>query len=212
MSLDKFLSLLNDRQLYFARQDTFFDLQEGKRSVPDLAMYDEAVPGISDIIENDPYGCAFINCWVMSDVDLYLMWSTYSSLDKGIAIKSTIGNLKDSLDPTDEREIYISDVHYIDYSNKGTFIKANGSANDLARYFCKRKYFQQEQELRLVYYNYKMRLDDNNTPSGLKFSVSLDTLIDEFWIAPQADVWYGNLIKEEIKTHGLVKPIRRSHI
>lgn len=212
MSLDKFLSLLNDRQLYFARQDTFFDLKEGKRSVPDLAIYDEAVPGISSIIEEDPYGCAFINCWVMSDVDLYLMWSAYSSLDKGIAIKTSIGNLIDSLDSNDDRWVYISDVKYIDYFKEYTIDKSDGSANDLARFFCKRKYFQQENELRLVYYDYRMKLDDNNTPSGLKFSVSLDTLIDELWIAPQADVWYGNLIKEEIKTHGLVKPIRRSHI
>ena len=57
----------------------------------------------------------FINCWVISNVELYLMWNTYSSLDKGLAIKTTIGNLIDSLDPCDDREVFISDVNYIDY-------------------------------------------------------------------------------------------------
>lgn len=212
MSLDKFLSLLNDKQLFFAREDMFPDIKEGKRSILDLALYNNAVSGISDIIEKDPFGCGFINCWVMSDVDLYLMWNTYSSLDKGIAIKSTIGNIIVSLDSNDERCVYISDVKYMDYSKDYTFDKAGGSANDFARYFCKRKYFEQENELRLVYYDYRMMLNDKQSPLGLKFSVSLDTLIDEIWIAPQANDWYENLIKEEIKKHGIAKPIKHSQI
>jgi hypothetical protein len=212
MSLPKFLSLLNDRQLYFARQDKFLDLKEGKRSAPDLSLYDNAVPGISDIIEKDPFGCAFLNCWTMSDVDSFLMWSSYSTLDKGIAIKSTIEHLINSLDLNDERWIFISDVKYIDYYDEYTFDKAGGIANDLARYFCKRMNFEQEKELRLVYYDYKMKLDDDNKQYGIKFDVSLDTLINEIWIAPQADDWYVELIKNEMKIHNLNKPIIPSHI
>ena len=212
MSLDKFLSLLNDKQLYFARQDRFDDLKEGMRSKLDLSLYDEAVPGISKLIEEDKHGCGFINCWVMSDVEYFLMWNTYATLDKGIAIKSTVGNLIDSLDPNDDRVIRISDVKYIDYSRQSTFDKADGSANDFARYFCKRKYFQQEKELMLVYYDYEKRLDSDNTEIGLLFDVSLETLIDEIYIAPQADDWYLNLIEEEVKLHKINKHVTRSLI
>lgn len=210
MSLDKFLSLLNDKQLYFARQDMFDDSKEGIFSPADKACYDSYVPEISKRIEKEP-GCAFINCWVMADVDLYLMWNTYSSLKKGVAIKSSIGNLINSLDSNDERRIYISDVDYIDYTKEYTFDKTDGSANGLARYFCKRNYFQQEKELRAVYYDYTAKLDEN-TPKGLKFDVTLDTLIDEVWIAPKASYEYEKLIKEEARKHGIIKSIRRSQI
>lgn len=208
LSLDKFLSLLNDGQLYFARQDMFNDLHEAELSQKDCDLVDEVVPGSSKELEEE--GCGYINCWVMSDGELYLMWNTYASLDKGIAIKSTVGNLIDSLNPSDDRPVFISDVDYIDYNNDFTFNKADGSANLLARYYCKRKYFQQEKELRLVYYDYKAKFDDDNI--GVKFQVSLETLIDEIWIAPQAKGWYENLIKAELKLHKIDKSIKHSLI
>ena len=72
--------------------------------------------------------------------------------------------------------------------------------------------FRTGKELRLVYYDYKMKLDDDNKQYGIKFDVSLDTLINEIWIAPQADDWYVELIKNEMKIHNLNKPIIPSHI
>ena len=57
-----------------------------------------------------------------------------------------------------------------------------------------------------------MKLDDDNKQYGIKFDVSLDTLINEIWIAPQADDWYVELIKNEMKIHNLNKPIIPSHI
>ena len=212
MSLDKFLSLLNDKQLYFARHDKFNDLKEAMRSDLDLKLYDKYVEGISETIKNDPFGCGFINCWIIENFDLYLMWRSYSSLDKGIAIKSSIGNLIDSLDSKDKRSIFISDVEYMDYITGFTFDKYGGSENDLARFFCKRENFKQEKELRAVYYDYEMRLDSKKAPDGLKFKVSLNTLIDEIWIAPNATKEFEKNIKEIVRKHGITKPIRRSQI
>jgi hypothetical protein len=210
MSLDKFLSLLNDKQLYFTRQDKFDDSKEGKLARQDSALYNYYVPGSAKNIEKQ--GCAYINCWIMSDFEQYLMWGTYASLDKGIAIKSTIGNLIKSLDSNDKRCIYISDVDYIDYTTDLTFEKAGGSANGLARYFCKRKYFQQENELRLVYYDYLKNLDKDNKDVGMKIDVSLDTLIDEICIAPCAEKWYYDLVKKEVENHHINKCVYLSQI
>lgn len=209
-SLEKFLSLLNDSQLYFARQDKFYDQNEAELSNHDFAFFDKIIPGISKELAKDKTGCGYINCWVMSDVELFLMWNTYSSLDKGIAVKSTVGNIIDSLDPNDKRPVFISDVKYIDYTNDFTFDKAGGSANLLARYFCKSKYFKQENELRLVYHDYQANLNDENV--GLKFDVFLDTLIDEIWIAPQATEWFKDLVISELKLRNIDKPVKRSQI
>lgn len=209
-SLEKFLSLLNDSQLYFARQDKFYDTNEAELSNHDYVYFDNVISGISKELTKDKTGCGYFNCWVMSDVELFLMWNTYSSLDKGIAIRSTIGNIKESLAPNDKRPVFISDVKYIDYSKEYTFDKARGSANLLARYFCKSRYFQQESELRLVYYDYQANLKDDIV--GLKFDVFLDTLIDEIWVAPQATEWFKDLVRTELKLHNIDKPVKPSQI
>ena len=107
-------------------------------------------------------------------------------------------------------EVFISDVNYIDYYHDYTFDKTDGIANCLARYFCKRKYFLQERELRLVYYDFKATIDGDNV--GQKFDVSINTLLDEVWIAPNAKGWYENLIKDEMQLHGINKPVKRSCI
>ena len=204
LSFAKFMSLINERQLYFARKDKFFDSFEGTLSTPDIDFFERVNP---DLIRELP-GCAFINCWIISDIELYLMWSAYSSLDEGIAIKTNIGNIIKSLDPNDKREVYISDVKYLDYINDSTIDKTNGSANLLAPFFCKRKYFQQENELRLVYYDYQKSYNDNTF--GIRFDVDINALIDEVWVSPQANEWFTRIVQNELRLHKINKTIKRS--
>lgn len=210
MSLSKFLSLINNEELYFARHDKFFDAQEGILSDPDKSFFDSKVPGISSRMKCENLGCTYINCWIMSDTEQYLMWTAYSSIDEGIAIKTTVGNLINSLDPNDKRSIYISDVNYIDYKSQYTFDKTGGFANLLAPFFCKGKYFEQEKELRLIYNNYE--IDERNKIEGVQFKVSLDTLIDEIWIAPVARTWFEEIVKKELILHNIHKQVNRSCI
>ena len=210
MSLSKFLSLINNEELYFARHDKFFDAQEGILSDPDKSFFDSKVPGISSRMKCENLGCTSINCWIMSDTEQYLMWTAYSSIDEGIAIKTTVGNLIDSLDLNDKRSIYISDVNYIDYKSQYTFDKTGGFANLLAPFFCKGKYFEQEKELRLIYNNYE--IDERNKIEGVQFKVSLDTLIDEIWIAPVARTWFEEIVKKELILHNIHKQVNRSCI
>jgi len=210
MSLSKFLSLINNEELYFARHDKFFDAQEGILSDPDKSFFDSKVPGISSRMKCENLGCTYINCWIMSDTEQYLMWTAYSSIDEGIAIKTTVGNLIDSLDPNDKRSIYISDVNYIDYKSQYTFDKTGGFANLLAPFFCKGKYFEQEKKLRLIYNNYE--IDERNKIEGVQFKVSLDTLIDEIWIAPVARTWFEEIVNKELILHNIHKQVNRSCI
>ncbi len=205
LTLPKFLSLLNCEQLYFSRYDKFFDAQEGVLTDLDKKFCDSITPRLSHKI-----GCVYINCWVISDVELYLMWLAYSSIDEGVAIKTTVGNLIDSLDSKDERDIFISNVDYIDYQNQYTFDKSKGFVVLLAPFFCKGKYFQQENELRLVHIDFDLSCEDS--VFGKLFSVSLETLIDEIWISPKAEAWFANVIESEITLHNLHKPLKRSYI
>lgn len=201
-SLAKFLSLLNDSKLYFPRSDKFEDQMEGRFSAADKNLYEiMGNPSMPERIEKGCAGCAYINCWVMSEEELFLMWSAYSSLEEGIAIKSSVGNLISSLDASDTREIYISNVSYIDYEKQRTFDKTGRIVNALAPYFCKRKYFSQERELRLVHYDFHIRPHHNI--EGMEFDVALETLIDEIWMAPKAHDWFVDMVNKELKLHDI---------
>lgn len=201
-SLAKFLSLLNNSKLYFPRSDKFEDLVEGRFSSADKNLYDfMGCPSISERIEKGAAGCAYINCWVMSEEELFLMWKAYSSLTEGIAIKSTVGNLISSLDASDSRQIYISKVNYIDYERQRTFDKTGRIANVLAPYFCKRRNFSQEKELRMVHYDFHKRA--HHKIEGMAFDVSLDTLIDEIRVAPMACNWFVDMLNKELILHDI---------
>ena len=202
LSLAKFISLLNDSKLFFSRSDKFEDCMEGKMSVMDKKIYESwGASNIAERMERGGLGCAFINCWVMSEEELYLMWSAYSSLTEGVAVKSSIERLINSLDANDKREIYISDVQYLDYEKQNTFDKTGKILNALAPYFCKRSYFNQERELRMVHYDYKMRPNKDNC--YVEFDVCLDTLIDEIWVSPKAAPWFVKLIDKELELHSI---------
>ena len=190
--------------------DCFFDAQEGSISNVDKDYLDNMIPDISKRLEQGSFGCPFLNCWVMSDVELFLMWYAYSSINEGIAIKTTIGNIIDSFDPNDKREIYISDVKYIDHNTESTFVKSCGYTNFLAPSFCKEKGYQQEQELRLVYLNQDILYTDDIKREY--FDVSLDKLINEIWIAPKATDWFEKVVQAEMHLHNIYKPLKRSQI
>lgn len=207
-SLAKFLSMLNNQSLYFTRADRFLDSHEGRLSNKDTQFLDKVIPNLSDKISDELMGHFYINCWTINKNELYLMWDTYSSLEEGVAIQSTVENLIDSLDSTDKREIVISKVSYMDYHDQYTFDKTDGDANLYAPYFCKRLYFQQENELRLVYYDYEKK----ENIYGLLFKVSLDTLIDNVWVSPKASDWFRKLIDKELEIHGIKRLTNKSQI
>lgn len=210
LSLSKFLDLLNRSELYFARSDKFNDSMEGSMTNKDEQIFEQYAEGLSTQVKNIS-GAAYINCWTKSDVELYLMWNTYSSLKEGISIKTTVKNLTESFDKNDDREICISDVQYIDYNKSWTFNKTNGVANLIAPHFSKREYFHQEQEIRLVYKDY--RINKESGPICQYFKVDLQKLISEVFVSPLSEDWFYELIKNEMILHGLEsKKISKSSI
>lgn len=176
----------------------------------DVAFFESKSPGITEGMKGDSLGCAYSNCWTKSDVDEYVLWNSYASLRDGVAIKSTVENLIMSLDPADERSVYVSDVQYIDYESDYTFQKTFGIANMLAPHFSKRKFFESEKEMRALYLDGDGRF--NNTPAGLYFKVDLNRLIDCVYVAPFSYPWFPDVVKQLLERHGLNKEVKKSGI
>lgn len=209
-SLPKFLSLLSTSSLYLCRQDGFDDSFEGAMTKKDVDFFESKSAGITKGMEGDALGCTYSNCWTKSDVDEYVLWSSYASLKDGVAIQSTVLKLITALDPNDPRHVYVSNVQYIDYNSDYSFQLTLGKANMMAPHFSKRKYFESEKELRAMYWNMDGRYD--NTEKGLLFKVDLNELIESVFVAPQSYPQYREIIEELLAKYGLNKEVKKSGI
>ena len=106
MGFEKFADILATGSLFFSRADKYDDKFEGY--IPELMMryYTSAVTRI--VPELRQY--IMCNCWHHSNEESMAMWDKYHLRNNGIAIKTTMGNLKSSL--PDEPNIFIGKVDY----------------------------------------------------------------------------------------------------
>lgn len=209
-TLPKFLSLISSSSLYMCRQDKFDDSFEGAMTKKDEAFFESKSAGITEGMKGDSLGCTYSNCWTRSEVDEYVLWSSYASLKDGVAVQSTVLNLITALDPSDPRHVYVSNVQYIDYDADYSFQLTKGIANMIAPHFSKRQYFEAEKELRVMYWDTQGRY--NNTPDSLLFKVDLNELIESVYVAPQSYPLYRELIEDLLRKYGLTKEVRKSGI
>lgn len=209
-TLPKFLSLISTSSLYMCRQDKFDDSFEGVMTKKDEDFFKSKSVFVANGMKGDSLGCTYSNCWTRSDVDEYVLWSSYASLKDGVAIQSTVRNLIKALDPTEQRRLFVSNVQYIDYDSDYSFQLTGGIANMIAPHFSKRKYFKAEKELRVIYWNTDGKY--NNTPEGLLFKVDLDKLIESVYVAPQSYSSYRDLIEDLLRKYGLAKEVKKSGI
>lgn len=200
-SLAKFLYLIYNSSLYLARQDKFDDGFEGALSEKDIQYFDNINPGMAEYMKGDKVGCYYSNCWTKSDVDEYVLWSSYASLKDGVAVQSTVARLLKSLDAETEKDVYVSDVLYIDYSKDFTFKKTGGIVNTLAPHFTKRDYFQSEKELRIMYV--KPTGNFKTSPEGIAVKVDLASLIETVYVAPFSFRWLPDVVRDILKKYGL---------
>ncbi len=228
LDLAKFLSLLEDKSLFFTRLNHFCDPYEGalgtkqneevwiqmemKRRKPfvNLTINEnkcsekELQVGYKEEFENYRKKLRkwrsenFVSCWHQSDCESEAMWQLYT--------RDTAQGL--AIQTTFER-IYNSLpittnadfglVNYIDYNEYN-----NGNnckcfhAFDAPWY--KRKSFEHEQEFRVIINNPDLELF---TYSGdAKIPVDLNVLIENIYVSPKSEEWFVDLVRSILKRYG----------
>lgn len=163
MSLEKFISLLDKKALFFRRGDRLtdkFDKFEGSLTKACFERMNNS--RIQKIFSNDPQKKVqmdnnrsifwkelkkwfVINCWHINEYESDAMWQLYAARGLGIAIQTTFKQLVESFREDKEYKELIGTVEYIDYDN------------DLIQhpkifypYLFKRKSFSHERELRVI--------------------------------------------------------------
>ncbi|WP_053485635.1 DUF2971 domain-containing protein [Lysinibacillus sp. FJAT-14745] len=214
MNLSKFLSLIDSQVLYLSKPQYFRDPFEGAFSerdlihllgepptyIPDILM--DYNPQREELIKKNKTLLQYVgvSCWHMNDVESAAMWDLYLSSSEGLAIKTTIDSLYDSVQP--HKNVYIGKVQYIDYN------KDMASKNIFETLFYKRKSFEHEHEVRLI------ALEDDENPSfdkaGVELSVDLNRLIEEIYIHPNAPKWFFKAVEGLLLTYEIKKPLKQS--
>lgn len=150
--------------------------------------------------------CAFTNCWYRSEHESSSQWKTYGA--KGVALKTSVGKLKDCFNRTTER-VYIFNVKYIDYDND--MIPLGNAFYPLIH---KPIHFVSEKELRAIIW-YPPTEDNKNRFKeiyGIYVSVDLSILFDSIYLHPEAPDWMFALLNKILKRYGHDRKVKKSKL
>lgn len=187
MSFDKFDRLISKESLFFCRADKFDDKWEGVFPIKMIQKFELDKKQIPSSDGNTYTHCEWqikkearshlINCWHANKNESFAMWKIYAE-DKqpSIAIQSTLGRLKNSLNANEER-VWIGEVEYIDFREwePENYIFNVDTPNTLKSFFLKWHYFEYENEIRAVINKAYMK---HKQEKGIFVRVDLNELIE----------------------------------
>jgi hypothetical protein len=230
--ITKFISLLTKEALFFCRLDKLEDQYEGTTSklnfeyrvkyqqqLRDSGFFQVPVTDekiIADVkgqyeFERNRKHLTCVNCWNCKSEESAALWKIYSDFNKGIMIRSTVSDLKKSLEESD-MEIYLSLINYLDYD---TDIMPDG--NTMFPVIHKQKAYSYEEEIRLIYTitpntGWEFDWTKEKVQEGLYIKSNLNTLIDEIILSPFAPQWYFDLVSDIMERFNLIKEIKKSKL
>ncbi len=203
MDFTKFISMLEERALYFSCIAILNDQFEGSiselnkllRPLINKNKNPEEIPIHIKELRNE----VAVNCWHSGDYESAAMWELYSKSDESVCLQSTYKKLKSSL----SNNIDVGIVQYIDY--KKEYIPEH---DPYLVFLYKRKSFEHEREIRGLI----KKLDTSNKGKGKFVKINLDMLIENVYISPSSPTWFYELVKKTLKRYNLSKNIIHSSL
>ncbi|MDE2798596.1 MAG: DUF2971 domain-containing protein [Gemmatimonadota bacterium] len=196
MNFEKFINILVTGSLFFTRADKYDDKFEGY--IPEAIMRYYGSPDIR--IDRALREYIMCNCWHSGKQESMGMWDKYHIRNSGIAIKTTMENLKNCL--PDTPNIFIGKVDYdvgsIENQNQ-IEVPEDLSIEHLLDYlyFYKRKPFAYEREVRAIIDITSIPRDVTYT-FGIPLEIDVKTLIgkdSEVIVSPHADEWITETVE-----------------
>lgn len=139
-----------------------------------------------------------VSCWHRSDMESYAMWKAFTNGNDGIAIKTTVGRLKQALRACHDQLFHDGNVRYIDYSRDD--FQPNGYSSGFEHLFHKARFYEHEREYRLVvglklpvgktFNSYKEMLEDPITDGSRRVDIDIAELIEGIVVCPYAAGWF----------------------
>lgn len=183
MDFTKYVSMLHRRALFFTRADQLPDPFEGLYAKQNRRAERRGSP-LRDRI--------FLSCWHQNEHESAAMWRIYLSSEQGVALRSSVGRLREGFAANDE-QLQLGGVRYLDYERD-----AMPEQHELDPFFCKRKSFDYEREARVVWCADKV-LDE----PGRYIPAALDRLIEEVIVSPGGEPWLDELVRSVTERYPL---------
>jgi hypothetical protein len=206
MDFAKFIEMLESRSLWFARIDQLHDPLEGTHTDAELAGIREhlekskarRIIGIFRFARKELYA----SCWHAGSAESLAMWDLYGKGSGIVAIKSTVGRLRQAASNCDE-PVLISRIKYVDWDD------APGLDNVLVA--CSRKdlSYQHESEVRVIIF--AMANERTKGKLGVSLQVDLGRLLTEVMVGPREQKWVARLVERVMKRYGLSQPVTASN-
>lgn len=204
MDLAKFISILQRGSLWFSHHSTFKDPYDGRYSEITAeeirSDYDElGLETPASIDEEATLGYDnYVSCWNIKEEQSAALWNMYFEGDVGVAIKTTIGDLKSSVvseDDLDHDFNFMSGM--VDYSSM-----ENEPRGYYGPIFSKRPMFDFENEYRMVFTashsQHEEQTENQSTLSsnGIPVPVDVELLIDEVYISPLSGGYVESVVEK----------------
>jgi hypothetical protein len=204
MDLWKFISLIENKQLYFTKQSKFTDLHEGALNEELNTVLIKLPKPFTEFLAKSLKNMKETNrisCWKIGDLYKDAMWQTYSS-KYGVAIETTVNDLELSIDFNGEiligKILYTSTglIPYHDYKeiNEDDFVKPS---------FWKSKDFEHEAELRLL-------IDGRKTPTHNPVKIKNLDFIKFIHLSPYLEDWQVETFKRIAERFNIKEKIKYS--
>ena len=130
-----------------------------------------------------------------------------------IAIKSTIGSLKKSLEQ-EQRDIRIGEVNYINHVKES---EPQANIDLLRPFFDKGISYKYENEVRAVIEFSEVILSNGvlkprKLDGGYYATVNSNILIEAVYMSPLSPKWKKKLVESVLSKYGLIKKVRQSNL
>lgn len=154
MDLAKYLSLLHSNALFFSQTKNLEDPYEGSLTLgpagdfpgSDLDKYLRE----TQVYEYGPRSYTFVSCWHFNEIESAAMWQLYGYRNQGIAVRSSIDRLCQSMDISSVKgQIYVGSIVYGKVDNEPLAGDPAGRSETMD-IFHKRPSFSHENEFRVV--------------------------------------------------------------
>lgn len=236
MDFTKYVSLIANEALFFAKASVLDDAFEGSYSKP-TAEYRRETLAKELPSEESPYtsdefarGMAefskalrdfiYISSWHENDRESAAMWELYLKSGEGVAVRSTVGKLAESLTELEYPRMVIGRVRYIDFEMEGM---PHGDVK--WPYFFKRKSFEHEREVRAVVSDTGRMMKamqegglesvvdgEGTTEHGRYAPVRVEDLIDAVHVAPSAPDWLETLVQKVNESFGVGVEVKHTDL
>jgi len=211
IDVPRFVSMLQNRGLYYARVDHLPDEYEGGwgECLEGTRLAD---PVFGKLLKHGSWASRqmvrlyYVNCWRLQPGESDALWRIYTGGPSGgIAIRTTYRQLVEELPETD----YIGEIQYLDYGSEA--FDPHYIANFLMH---KRLQFSHEREVRIVRTVETASFQDQSVaemrdrlPIGVDVPVDLSKVVQAVVVSPYAPEWHLELVRGLVKAHGFEFPV-----